>query len=127
MDGTRKLSKHHYFEPTPAMKLYAFHRSKMGQKARDSTLSKRIGIRRETASRWKKVNGFISWLEEQIASYRAPIHDLLESTALDKIVAGDFKYWEAMGKKHGFIAEQYNPPKNLEIYIEPTVDGLLND
>lgn len=62
-----------------------------------------------------------------MVSYRAPIHDLLENVAIDKIIAGDYRYWEAMGKKHGFIFDRYDPPEKPETYYEPNVDGLSND
>ena len=123
MDIFDDLIKHQEFRPTPAMFLYAFQRAKAGKKAKDSMISKAIGVRAETISRWKHINGFEEWLEEQVASYRAPILALLEQVALDKIRAGDFRFWQSIGKKYGFINDSPVVADTREIYSNPTISA----
>jgi hypothetical protein len=100
---TDQLTKDQEFSPTSAMKLYAFQRSKAGEDATDKEISQKIGVRAETVSRWKSINGFSEWLEEQMSVYRAPVLELLERVALERL--GEFRYWEAVANKFGFLKE----------------------
>lgn len=90
------------FKPTSAMKLYAFQKAKNGNLSKDSAISKTIGIRAETISRWKQINGFSEWLEDAVAKYQAPLAAILEQVALDNI--NDFRFWEALATKIGYNA-----------------------
>lgn len=96
------------------MKLYAYQRAKQGEDATEKSIAAKIGICAETVSRWKQIKGYSTWLEDQLALYRAGIHDLLEQVALDQIGSGDFRYWEAMALKFGFIREEGGDPKSGE-------------
>jgi DNA-binding SARP family transcriptional activator len=94
------MTKDQEFSPTPAMKLYAYQRAKNGKKAKDSKLSRLVGVTPETVCRWKKINGFMEWLDHEIAYYSAPIMAVLEQKALEKIKEGDFRYWSEMFKMY---------------------------
>lgn len=91
------------FDPTPAMHLYAFQRSKLGSDATEKEIAEKIGIRNATISHWKNIAGYHEWLEEQIAVYSMPIIEMLETTALRKL--DNFNYWHAMALRHGFYGQ----------------------
>lgn len=99
------------FRPTPAMELYAYKRAKVGEDASNKSVAESIGITRETASRWKAISGFLEWLDERVACYRTPILEMLEQVALNNL--DDYRYWEAMAKKFGYVTpEVASPPED---------------
>lgn len=109
MDWAKRKVKE--FRPTPGMRLYAFQRARLGDKAKNTEISKLIGIQAQTISTWLPIKGYPEWLEEQVAVYRAPILEILEQIAINKL-EHDYRYWEAMAKKYGFIQpEGAEPPK----------------
>jgi hypothetical protein len=97
--------KRHDFKPTPAMQLFARQRAKEGDDLSIAKIARKIGVTRETASRWQKLPKFAEWLDEQVWVYRSPILELIEAVAINRL--DDFRYWEAVAKKYGYIqAEQ---------------------
>lgn len=103
------MRKSHEFQPTPAMELYAYQRAKLGDDATNTSIAEKVGITRETGSRWKAMPGFKDWLLERVKYYRTPILDLLEQVAIARL--GEFKYWEAMAKKFGYIEPEQKDAK----------------
>ena len=97
------------------MKLYAFHLAKAGKKPKDSVVSKLVGVAPETICRWKKINGFLEWLEEAQAAYKTPINALLEQKALEMIQAGDFRFWDAVARKHNYYSSSEYGPRVLQL------------
>lgn len=89
------------FRPTPAMHYFAFCRAKLGDSASDRVVCDKAGIRPETSSVWKRDPKYSEWLSDQVAIYRASVLDLLEQVALKNI--DDFRYWEAMAQKYGYL------------------------
>jgi uncharacterized protein YjcR len=85
------------------MRLYAYQRAKLGDSATEVSIAEKINIRPPTISNWKTQPGFLEWLETQVSRYRAPILDLLEQVAIDRL--DDYRYWEAMAKKYGLITK----------------------
>lgn len=112
------------FKPTAAMRLYAYQRAKLGEDVTNRSIAKNIGVNAETISRWNQHEGFEQWLESQTFVFRAPILELLEQVAVSNL--DDYRYWEAMAKKYGFITgdaaplAQPNEPKT-----QPTQDQVL--
>lgn len=104
------------------MKLYAYQKSKMSDDATNVAICKEIGINSNHVSTWKQKEGFEDWLETEIAKYRTPIHERLRQVALDKIE--DYRFWEAMGKKHAFITDKNEP---VEQNFEPLVSALTKE
>ena len=129
MRGRIDLMKDQDFTPSSAMKLYAFQRAKLGKKAKDSQVSKLISIRPETISRWKRINGFNKWLEQQISVHLSPIQDVWTMVGTENLMKGDFRYWQELGRKHGFlpmrteslykrdddITETYSRPQSMQL------------
>lgn len=101
----KNLRKTHGFKATHGMYRYAFYRAKLGEKASDTEVARHVGISREQVSRWRSRPEFEEWLALAVGQYRAPIHDLLECVAKERLIE-DFRYWEAMAKKFGYISEQ---------------------
>ena len=98
------MIKDQEFKPTSAMKLYAFQRAKTGDETSDKDIAKELNIWPETISRWRQDEHFLTWLADQISVYRAPIHNLLEQVAIERLT--DFRYWEAIALKFGYIKEE---------------------
>jgi hypothetical protein len=96
--------KDHFFKPTPAMELYAFQRAKLGKDVTIVEAAAATGVSRETAQRWKNQEGFLEWLDERVTYYKQPILDLLEQVA--RIKLSEFKYWEAIALKYGYITKE---------------------
>ena len=92
-----------FFKPTPGMRLYALKRAKLGDDETNTEIAKQINMSRCVISQWKAIEGFNEWLEEEVEYLRQDIHEILESTAKQQI--HDFRFWEAMGRKHGFIKD----------------------
>lgn len=99
-----KLMKDQEFNPTSSMRLYAYQRAKLGDTASQAEVAKGIGVSPETVSRWKKIKGFKSWLNEELMVLRIPMHDRLEQAALQRI--GDWRFWRELAIRHGYIREK---------------------
>lgn len=104
------------------MKLFAFQKSKMPDDVTNVAVCKEIGINSDYVSNWNHKEGFKHWLETEIAKYRTPIHERLQQVALDKIE--DYRFWEAMGKKHAFISDKNDPQEQS---LEPLVSALTKE
>jgi len=89
------------------MRLYAFERAKSGDDS-EKSIAERININPSTISVWKTEQGFLEWLESEVAVYRAPILHILEQVAVTNLE--DFRFWEAMAKKYGFISKDQESP-----------------
>lgn len=96
------------------MQLYAHKRAEMGINAYQKDVADKINISPETISRWNAIDGFDEWLNATVIRYSAPISELLEQVAKEQI--NDFRFWEAISKKHGFIgADGIIPPASPPI------------
>jgi hypothetical protein len=92
------------FEPSAGQELYAYLRARHGDDETQKALAALMHVTPPLISKWKALQGFNDWLTERVAYYRTDIHELLEQTARRKL-AEDFRYWQAMALKYGFIKE----------------------
>lgn len=106
------------------MEFFAYTRAKLGDDAFDAEICRQCGIRPETSSRWKSVDGFEEWLEARIAFYRADIHKVLEQVAIKNL--DDFRFWEALAKKYGFIDAKGDEPFKLPPGLNLSTDQVLD-
>lgn len=113
----------HEFEPTPAMRLFAYQRAKLGDEATIAAVAAKSSVTRETASRWQNVKGYPEWLEGQVAAHRAPILERLDQVANERL--DDFRFWEAMAKRVAFIAKDGAGQPGDVPGIRMTPDELL--
>jgi hypothetical protein len=90
------------------MEFFAYVRAKTGDDASDAEVCRQSGIRPETASRWKQNDGYEEWHEHRVAYYRTDIKRVLEQVALKNL--DDFRYWETMAKKYGYIEPENEKP-----------------
>ncbi len=104
------------------MQIYAYKRAKLGPDVTDAEISRQIGMTQTAISKWKHVEGFAEWLEHQVTVYQTPIRERLEQVALDQVK--DFRFWEAMGRKHGYITDKNEP---VEQNLEPLVAALTKE
>ncbi|MGE0761870.1 MAG: hypothetical protein AB7N80_01200 [Bdellovibrionales bacterium] len=104
-----KLILDQVFEPTPAMKLYAYKLAKSENSKKQRVLAAEVGIATETISRWKQINGFAEWLNHQVAEINQPIIDQLEKTALENI--SNFRFWQALAAKHNYLIPEPLDPE----------------
>lgn len=93
--------KHQKFSPTRGMKLYAYMRAKMGDKATDLEIATKMGCHNTTLSIYKSKEGFNEWFDEQVTIHRQPIHEMLEQIALDQLE--DFNFWRVVAEKYGYL------------------------
>lgn len=119
-----KKTNDQVFKASGAQHRYAFVRARKGDKASELSISKEIGVAAETISRWKNINGYNEWLEETIAKFRTPIHELLEQVALERL--DDFKYWEAIAKRYGYLTDKPvdpnpNDPNSIDKKLVPSM------
>lgn len=102
--GKKVDEKKLFFKPTPAMQLFAFQIARLGKDASITEAAERVGVSRQVTYRWREREGFFEWLEEQVEVYRSPILEMIEQVAIKNL--DDFRYWEAMALKYGFIVER---------------------
>lgn len=95
------------FKPSAAQEYYAYCRAKLGDDAFDKAVAAKAGIRPETSSIWKQQEGYLEWLEMRVAYYRQDVNFLLEAVALKNL--DDFRFWDAMAKKFGFVNDDGKP------------------
>jgi hypothetical protein len=92
------------FEASAAMELYAYLRAKHGDDATQKSIAGLMHVTAPLISKWKSKQGFEEWLEDRVCFYRSDIHALLEQAARRKLIE-DFRYWQAMAIKFGYISE----------------------
>jgi hypothetical protein len=106
------------------MHLYAYQRARCGDDETKTALAEKIGVTRETVSRWGLVPGFNEWLEGAVSVYRTPIHERLEQVALENLT--DFRFWETMATKYGFIEKKESQvPMGALPMQAPTKEAIL--
>ena len=101
------------FRPTAAMQLYAMKLIEMGFDSTQEEVAKAIGISSHQVSNWRRFKEFEPWLEEQKCMRLKPILTQLEIVALLNI--DNFKYWEALAKRYGYIRDENAPPPLKEV------------
>ncbi len=111
------LMENQLFQPTKAMKLYAYKRAQSGNRPSNRSLGKELGLAAETISRWKKINGFNEWLEEQISLYRSPLQDELLRIGRQNI--DDFRFWNVLVEKYGLAGTNSNETKVFHLAYRP--------
>lgn len=108
------------FRPSAAQEYFAYCRAKLGDDAFDRDIANKAGIRPETSSMWKRIEGYEEWLESRVAYYRQDVNFLLEAVALKNL--DDFRFWEAMAKKYGFVNEEGKTDSPTKLTKEDLVE-----
>lgn len=111
------------FTPTPAMKLYAAAKATGGDGLSQTELASRCGVHYVTVSKWNALAGFDEWLTSAVARHRAPILELLRQIAIDNI--DDFRFWEALSYKYGFLNRDDKPASVQQIMKPVDKETLL--
>lgn len=120
----RSAPKGNNFKPTHAMVRYAYYRAKLGDKASNSEVSRQMGLNQGRYSKWVSDHpGFEEWLEDAVSKNRTPVLDLLECVAIDRL-SEDYRYWETIAKKYGYISDK---PMEIKAQAEILVPAMTKE
>lgn len=116
-----RLVENKGFRPTASMRLYAYHVAKHPKDSQAKNC-RALGFHPSTISHWKTFDGFDSWFEDAVREYQAPIHELLEETAVKN--RDDFRFWEALADKYGYYRkhEQQEKQASEAVSVQMTAE-----